>query len=170
MTLRPSRMCMSLFQNRFGEIYNYCARDYYGLWCFGKTRQFTVKSVLMNVSCKHADFHLKIYELIDWSFYQLFGLSFWRHPFTAEDPLVSKRCTIMAKNIGTLGKYEKWGETSLWNKCFSQIHIGHNYWHPKKFLWVKYLYIFPFIFTILSTPGWLWTWNYPAMASCFTEI
>ncbi len=25
-----------------------------------------------------------------WCFYQLFGLSFWRHPFTAEDPLVSK--------------------------------------------------------------------------------
>ncbi len=24
------------------------------------------------------------------SFYQLFGLSFWRHPFTAEDQLVSK--------------------------------------------------------------------------------
>ncbi len=23
-------------------------------------------------------------------FYQLFGLSFWLHPFTAEDPLVSK--------------------------------------------------------------------------------
>ncbi len=23
-------------------------------------------------------------------FYQLFGLSFWRHPFTVEDPLVSK--------------------------------------------------------------------------------
>ncbi len=27
-----------------------------------------------------------------WYFYQLFGLSFWRHPFTAEDPLVSKWC------------------------------------------------------------------------------
>ncbi len=25
-----------------------------------------------------------------WCFYQLFGLSFWWHPFTAEDPLVSK--------------------------------------------------------------------------------
>ncbi len=25
-------------------------------------------------------------------FYQLFGLSFWRHPFTAEHPLLSKRC------------------------------------------------------------------------------
>ncbi len=27
-----------------------------------------------------------------WCFYQLFGLSFWRHPFTAEHPLVSKWC------------------------------------------------------------------------------
>ncbi len=25
-------------------------------------------------------------------FYQLFGISFWRHPFTAEDPLMSKWC------------------------------------------------------------------------------
>ncbi len=25
-----------------------------------------------------------------WCFYQLFGISFWRHPFTAEHPLVSK--------------------------------------------------------------------------------
>ncbi len=25
-----------------------------------------------------------------WCFYQLFGLSFWWHPFTAEDPLVNK--------------------------------------------------------------------------------
>ncbi len=25
-------------------------------------------------------------ELINKLFYQLFGLSFWRHPFTAEDP------------------------------------------------------------------------------------
>ncbi len=27
-----------------------------------------------------------------WCLYQLFELSFWRHPFTAEDPLLSKRC------------------------------------------------------------------------------
>ncbi len=26
--------------------------------------------------------------------YQLFELSFWRHPFTAEDPLVSKWCNL----------------------------------------------------------------------------
>ncbi len=29
-------------------------------------------------------------DYCDVFFNQLFGLSFWRHPFTAEDPLVSK--------------------------------------------------------------------------------
>ncbi len=28
-----------------------------------------------------------------WCLYQLFGLSFWRHPFTAEDPLLGKWCS-----------------------------------------------------------------------------
>ncbi len=27
-----------------------------------------------------------------WCFYQLFEISFWRHPFTAEDTLMSKWC------------------------------------------------------------------------------
>ncbi len=45
-------------------------------------RWFEVTNVLM-------DLFLIILKLL-WSFYQLFGLSFWRHPFTAEDPLVSK--------------------------------------------------------------------------------
>ncbi len=27
-----------------------------------------------------------------WCFYQLLGFSFWRHPFTAKDPLLSKLC------------------------------------------------------------------------------
>ncbi len=27
-----------------------------------------------------------------WCFYQMFGLSIWRHPFTAEHPLLSKWC------------------------------------------------------------------------------
>ncbi len=30
--------------------------------------------------------------LVDYCFSQLFGLSFWRHPFTTNDPLVSKWC------------------------------------------------------------------------------
>ncbi len=28
-----------------------------------------------------------------WCFYQLFGLSFWRHPFTAEHPLLRQWCS-----------------------------------------------------------------------------
>ncbi len=34
-----------------------------------------------------------------WCFYKLFGLSFWRHPFTAEDPLVSKWCNATILHI-----------------------------------------------------------------------
>ncbi len=34
--------------------------------------------------------HLDYFWIIVICFYQLFGLSFWRHPFTAEDLLVSK--------------------------------------------------------------------------------
>ncbi len=61
--------------------------------------------------------------------------------------------TVMAQNISTLDKYDQrrlwkficnvnpfnlfyhknqtfhWMKISLWNKCFSQINIGHNYWH-----------------------------------------
>ncbi len=29
---------------------------------------------------------------LSWCLFKLFGLSYWRHPFTAEDPLVSKWC------------------------------------------------------------------------------
>ncbi len=32
---------------------------------------------------------------LSWCFYQLFGLSIWRHPFIAEDPLMSKWCNAI---------------------------------------------------------------------------
>ncbi len=57
---------------------------------------------------------------------------------------------------------------------FTSSYALYNYYVTNKETlnlepWVKYLWsIFPFIFTIVSTPGALWTWNYPAMASCFT--
>ncbi len=41
------------------------------------------------VSYKQAADRPEWCELL-WCFYQLFGLSFWRHPFTAKDPLVSR--------------------------------------------------------------------------------
>ncbi len=50
----------------------------------------------------------------DWSylwiivmFYQLFGLSFWRHPFTTEDPLVSKWCKATFLQICSNEKKKK---------------------------------------------------------------
>ncbi len=43
---------------------------------------------------KNTAFHKTLTDGLEgcglWCFYQLFGLSFWRHPFTSEDPLVSK--------------------------------------------------------------------------------
>ncbi len=64
-----------------------------------------------------------------WCFYQLFGLSFWRHPFTAEHPLVSK-----------------W-----WNATFLQI-----WWRNKRIYilddhWVNLLSRFSFGWTLSST-------------------
>ncbi len=41
----------------------------------------------------------EINSLLLWCFYQLFGLSFWRHPFTAEDPLMSKWCNAKSLQI-----------------------------------------------------------------------
>ncbi len=34
-----------------------------------------------------------------WCFYQLFGLSFWRHPFTAEHPLLSRWWNVIFLQI-----------------------------------------------------------------------
>ncbi len=39
-----------------------------------------------------------------WCFYQLFGLSFWRHPFTAEHPLMSKWCNATFLQISWKNK------------------------------------------------------------------
>ncbi len=76
-------------------------KHYYGLWT-----RILARSKVKNVSMM--DLFLTNMQLFSsqdvnwwtgvvwitcgllWCFYQLFGLSFWRHPFTAEHPLVSK--------------------------------------------------------------------------------
>ncbi len=64
-------------------------KHYYGLW----TRVWPEQYYLLQT---HSfSLHRVLFGGLDscgllWCFYQLFGLSFWRHPFTAEDPLVSK--------------------------------------------------------------------------------
>ncbi len=61
-----------------------------------------------------------------WCFYQLFGLSFWRHPFTAEDPLVSMWCNAKFLQICCDEKTNSfvWPESKFsanvhfWVNCF----------------------------------------------------
>ncbi len=69
---------------------------------FDQKRRFKVKMPSRWICCLQRHFTLLHKTLIGgllwitrgllWCFYQLFGRSFWRHPFTAEDPLVSKGC------------------------------------------------------------------------------
>ncbi len=65
-----------------------------------------------------------------WCFYQLFGFSFWRHPFTAEDPLVSKWCNATFLQICSVGwpdgehicsKFEFLGAVFLSERSFSLV-------------------------------------------------
>ncbi len=53
-----------------------------------------------------------------WCFYQLFGLSFWRHPFTAEHPLLRQWCNATFLQIWWRNKHLHLG----WPKdIFQQI-------------------------------------------------
>ncbi len=73
---------------------------------FSWKQRFKVKNVLMNLFLANRQLFTSK-DLIDWQescgllwcFYQLFGLSLWRHPFTAEDPLGSKRWNANSPNL-----------------------------------------------------------------------
>ncbi len=55
-----------------------------------------------------------------WCFYQLFGLSFWRHPFTAEDPLLSNWCNATFLQI--------WWRNKLISDSMSQFSENFHFW------------------------------------------
>ncbi len=60
-----------------------------------------------------------------WCFYQLFGLSFWRHPFTTKDPLARKR----------------WNDTFLqvwWRNKLNYMLDGLKLWKCSFFFLVIY--------------------------------
>ncbi len=71
-------------------------KHYYGLWTL-----ILVKNVLMDLfftstqllSSPDVNWWTGVVWItcgLLWCFYQLFGLSFWRHPFTAEHPLLRR--------------------------------------------------------------------------------
>ncbi len=59
-----------------------------------------------------------------WCFYQLFGLSFWRHPFTSEYPLVSKWCN--AFNEGNLFNATVWSYLKYLKNNSNQISLIYH--------------------------------------------
>ncbi len=69
-----------------------------------------------------------------WCFYQLFGLLFWRHPFTAEDPLVSKWCNATFLQTWWRNKLIYILDCLRLSKYSANLHFGGNYffimWRP----------------------------------------
>ncbi len=69
---------------------------------FNHNQRLKLKPSYWRICYKHSfSLHKMLTDGLEWCgllvgllgcFYQLFGLSFWRHPFTAEHPLVSKWC------------------------------------------------------------------------------
>ncbi len=58
--------------------------------------------------CRHVKWWTGVMRItcgLLWCFYQLFGLSFWRHPFTAEHPLVNNWCNATFLQISSEGEH-----------------------------------------------------------------
>ncbi len=97
----PKHICVWILIWKDNRTWTFHWRKcYYGLWTciFARSEGLKLHALKIDLfwTCsfslhKTLTDRLKRCGLL-WCFYQLFGLSFWRHPFTAEDPLVSKWC------------------------------------------------------------------------------
>ncbi len=89
-------VCVLWCERTTGDVLFHWRKHHYGSWTCILARRDILKLKCLDefVSYKHTAFRIKNAVVwitcgVLWCFYQLFGLSFWRHPFTAEDPLVS---------------------------------------------------------------------------------
>ncbi len=78
-----------------------------------------------------------------WCFYQLFGLSFWRHPFTLKDPLVSKWCNATFLEICS----DETTNSSTSLMAWQWVHF---------YFWVNYCFKLFFFFYLIAN---MWEWN-----------
>ncbi len=62
-----------------------------------------------------------------WCFYQLFGLSFWRHPFTAEHPLLRQWDTDEVLQIWWRKKLIYISDGLRESKYLANVHFWVNY-------------------------------------------
>ncbi len=109
-------------------------RCYYGLWT-----RILVKNIIMMdlflintqlLSSQDVNWWTGVVWItcgLLWCFYQLFGLSFWRHPFTAEHPLVSKWCNATFLQIWWRNKFMLDGLRIRTILVFFYIYIWVNY-------------------------------------------
>ncbi len=70
-------------------------KRYYGLWTHILVKNILMMDLFQLLSSQDVNWWTGVVWItcgLLWCFYQLFGLSFWRHPFTAEHPLLSKWC------------------------------------------------------------------------------
>ncbi len=98
-------------------------KHYYGLWT-----QILVKNVLMDLfqflSSQDVNWWTGVVWItcgLLWCFCQLFGLSFWRHPFTAEHPLLRHWCRDTFLQICC-------PETHLHGLRMSKVSANFHFW------------------------------------------
>ncbi len=67
-----------------------------------------------------------------WCFYQLFGLSFWRHPFTAEHPLLRQWCsdTFLQSDEESHLSGMAWGQTFIFG--WTNVKLCWMQFSPEK--------------------------------------
>ncbi len=112
-------------------------KRYYGLWTRILARSNTSWWICFSFSLlKMLTGGLEWCGLL-WCFYQLFGLSFWRHPFTAEHPLLRHWCRDTFLQIWWRNKLILI-LVCLWMSTFS-AHFQ---------FWVNYSFNFPQVFTV----------------------
>ncbi len=82
-------------------------------------------------------------------FYQWFKLLFWRHPFTAEDPLVRKRCNAKSFKICSNKETNSFTSWKAWGRVIFQ--------HDSETFICLFLFVSVFIFRFPNSHGYIHT-------------
>jgi len=134
----------------------YWRKRYYGLWTHKLARSDDLKLKWLNgfvsymqiVTSEDVNWCTGVMWItcgLLWCFYQLFGLSFWRHPFTAGDSLVSEWCNAKLIRFWWRNKIILYGLRvttfdinftltlnyifeSLWTVCFFRLILDQHCW------------------------------------------
>ncbi len=103
-----------------------------------------------------------------WCFYQLFGLSLWGYPFTAEDPLVSEFLQP-DEETNSSTSWMAWGAVDFQQLVlYFWMNYSFNAWITAHILVTTRLYI---ILLYITNPGLSKSkWQFPAMFSVLINI